>query len=127
MERHTLRVVGLGLRAAAELEGVQDLFRRLQVMPPLTLAVPAFRQTHPVVAGLEAAGFRLVPIPEAMLLGVSTPTRSPRILARFGTGSLAEACAIIAAGSGARLVEPRVISADGCVTAALAQSERHVP
>lgn len=122
-----MRVVGLGLRAAAELEGVQDLFRRLQVMPPLTLAVPAFRQTHPVVASLQAAGFRLVLIPEEMLLGVSTPTRSPRILARFGTGSLAEACAIIAAGPGARLVEPRVISADGCVTAALAQSERPVP
>ncbi len=122
-----MRAVGLGLRAAANLEGVQHLFRRLQVMPPLTLAVPAFRQAHPVVASLQAAGFRLVPIPEAMLLGVSTPTRSPRILARFGTGSLAEACALIAAGPGARLVQARVISADGCVTAALAQSERPVP
>ena len=122
-----MRAVGLGLRAAANLEGVQDLFLRMQVMPPLTLAVPAFRQTHPVVADLQAAGFKLVPIPEAMLLCVSTPTRSPRILARFGTGSLAEACAIIAAGPGARLVEPRVISADRCVTAALAQSERPDP
>lgn len=122
-----MRVVGLGLRAAATLEGVQDLFRRLQVMPPLTLAVPAFRQVHPVVAALQAAGFRLVPIPEAMLLGVITLTRSPLILARFGTGSLAEACALVAAGSGAQLVQPRVISADGCATAALAQSERLVP
>lgn len=122
-----MRVVGLGLRAAADLEGVQDLFRRLQVTTPLTLAAPAFRQTHPVVAGLQAAGFRLVPIPEAMLLGVSTPTRSPRILARFGTGSLAEACALVAAGPGARLVQARVISANGCVTAALAQSERPDP
>ena len=122
-----MRAVGLGFRAAANLEGVQDLFLRMQVMPPLTLAVPAFRQTHPVVADLQAAGFKLVPIPEAMLLCVSTPTRSPRILARFGTGSLAEACAIIAAGPGARLVEPRVISADRCVTAALAQSERPDP
>ena len=122
-----MRVVGLGLRAAATLEGVHELFRQLQVMSASTLAVPAFRQAHPLVAGLQAAGFRLVLIPEEMLLGVSTPTRSPRILARFGTGSLAEACAIIAAGPGARLVEPRVISADGCVTAALAQSERPVP
>ena len=122
-----MRVVGLGLRAAATLEGVHELFRQLQVMSASTLAVPAFRQAHPLVAGLQAAGFRLVLIPEEMLLGVSTPTRSPRILASFGTGSLAEACAIIAAGPGARLVEPRVSSADGCVTAALAQSERHVP
>lgn len=121
-----MMVVGLGLRAAATLEGVQDLFRWLQVMPPLTLAVPAFRQAHPLVAGLQAAGFGLVLIPEAKLLGVSTPTRSPRILARFGTGSLAEACALVVAGSGARIIQPRVISADGCVTAALAQSERPV-
>jgi cobalt-precorrin 5A hydrolase len=127
MERDTMRVVGLGLRAAASLEGVGALLRQLQISPPLTLALPAFRQAHPVVSRLQAAGFRIVPIPEAVLQGVSTPTRSPRILARFGTGSLAEACALVAAGPGARLVQPRVISADGCVTAALAQAERPDP
>ena len=122
-----MKAVGIGLRAGASLEGVQDLFQRLEVTPPMTLALPSFRQAHPVVPKLQASGFRILPIPEVLLQGVNTPTRSPRILARFGTGSLAEACALIAAGPRAHLVEPRVISADGYITAALAQSERPNP
>ncbi|MCP1313705.1 cobalamin biosynthesis protein, partial [Halomonas sp. 707D7] len=38
----------------------------------------------------------------------------------FGTGSVAEAAALLAAGHGARLVAPRLISNDRKATAALA-------
>jgi cobalt-precorrin 5A hydrolase len=117
-----MMALGLGLRATASLGGVQDLFHRLQVTPALALALPAFRQTHPVVRELQAAGFGITLIPETALRDVATTTRSPRILDRYGTGSLAEACALVAAGRGAQLLWPRVISADGSVTAALAQS-----
>ncbi|HZV10809.1 MAG TPA: precorrin methylase, partial [Novosphingobium sp.] len=44
-----------------------------------------------------------------------------RMIARFGTGSLAEALALVAAGPGARLIAPRHISTDGMATAAIAQ------
>ena len=56
-------------------------------------------------------------------------TRAPqsdRIKARFGTGSLAEAAALLAAGQnegdiGARLTVPRVQTENGMATAAIAE------
>lgn len=118
-----MRVVGLGLRAAATPASLEELFQRLQVSPDLPLAVPAFRESHPAVLDLRQRGRRIIPLPEAALGGVSTPTCSPRLLARYGTGSIAEACALVAAGPAARIILPRVVSADGRATAALAQSD----
>jgi cobalt-precorrin 5A hydrolase len=48
-------------------------------------------------------------------------TQSARVRERFGTGSVAEASALAAAGPGARLLGPRVISGDGLATAAIAE------
>ncbi|KAG1647805.1 Precorrin-4 C(11)-methyltransferase [Nymphon striatum] len=42
-----------------------------------------------------------------------TPTQSQRIQDKFGTGSLAEAAALAAAGPDAQLLAPRVVSGDG--------------
>ena len=91
-----MKIVGLGLSSAATPASLEELFQRLQVAPGLPLAVPAFRESHPAVLDLQQRGRRIIPVPEAALSGVSTPTRSPRLLARYGTGSLAEACAIVA-------------------------------
>lgn len=118
-----MTIVGLGLRAAATPESLEELFQRLQVTPDLPLAVPAFRESHPAVLDLRQQGRRIIPLPEAALNRVRTPTRSPLILARYGTGSIAEACALVAAGPAARIILPRVVSADGRATAALAQSD----
>lgn len=118
-----MKVVGLGLRASAGLASLEELLRRLNVTPNARLALPAFRQAHPLVRELQAHGFSISFISRAALNGVSTPTRSPRILARYGTGSIAEACALVAAGPAARLIHLRVVSADGGATAALAQSD----
>ena len=52
-------------------------------------------------------------------------THSPRVQALYGTGSVAEAAALAAAGPGARLLAPRAQSADGMATAAIA--ERTMP
>jgi cobalt-precorrin 5A hydrolase len=123
MERHAMRVVGLGLRAAATPASLEELFQRLHVTPDLPLAVPAFRESHPAVLELQQQGRTIIPVPEAALKGVATPTRSTRILSSHGTGSIAEACAIVAAGSDARIIVPRVVSTDGCATAAIAQSD----
>lgn len=75
--------------------------------------------------GLEALGKALdLPVlalePEA-LQGQPTLTRSERVEALFGTGSIAEATALAAAGPGARLRGPRTVSADGTATAAIAE------
>jgi len=54
-----------------------------------------------------------------------TLTQSARVASLYGTGSLAEAAALAAAGPGARLLGPRATSQDGKATAALA--ERSTP
>jgi cobalt-precorrin 5A hydrolase len=58
----------------------------------------------------------------AQVAGTVTPSQSPASLAAHGTGSVAEACALLAAGPGAVLLGPRVVSADGQATCALAQT-----
>lgn len=54
--------------------------------------------------------------------GTPTPTQSAASLKAYGTGSVAEACALLAAGPGAVLIASRIISRDGQATCALAQS-----
>jgi cobalt-precorrin 5A hydrolase len=76
----------------------------------------------PEVAALAAqAGLPLRLVAETALAGVDTPTRSARMLARYGTGSLAEAAALVAAGPGARITQPRVVAPDGSATLAIAE------
>ena len=52
---------------------------------------------------------------------IATPTRSAASLAARGTGSVAEAAALAAAGPGARLLVPRQISPDRMATCAIAE------
>lgn len=52
-----------------------------------------------------------------------TPTQSQASQDARQTGSVAEAAALAAAGPGARLIAPRVISSDGQATCALAERD----
>jgi cobalt-precorrin 5A hydrolase len=58
-----------------------------------------------------------------MLMGIETSTRSQRIEANYGVGSLAEAVALVAAGRNARLVSSRAVSQDRTATAAIAEGD----
>lgn len=66
-------------------------------------------------------GLPLVALPRDALRGVATPSQSDRIMAGFGTGSVAEACAILGAGHGARIICARHLSPIGQATCALAE------
>jgi cobalt-precorrin 5A hydrolase len=57
--------------------------------------------------------------------GVVTPSQSARVQALFGTGSLAEAAALVAAGPNARLLAAKTTSPCGRATCAIAISESH--
>lgn len=70
----------------------------------------------------DFAAARALPLLAVDVAGVVTPTKSPRVLALFGTGSLAEAAALSAAGPHARLLAPLTKSPCGRATAAIAQS-----
>jgi cobalt-precorrin 5A hydrolase len=59
----------------------------------------------------------------AMLVSIDTPTRSKLVAEKFGTGSVAEAAALAAAGPRARLIATRVVSQDRTATAAIAEGD----
>ena len=61
--------------------------------------------------------------PADMLAGIDTPTQSQLVVERFGTGSVAEATALAAAGPRARLIATRVVSQDRTATAAIAEGD----
>lgn len=71
----------------------------------------------------DFAAARALPLLAVDVAGVVTPTQSPRVQALFGTGSLAEAAAIAAAGPNARLIAGKTPSPCGRATCAIAVSE----
>ena len=69
------------------------------------------------------AAERDLPLYSVAVAGIETPTRSPRIEAMHGTGSVAEAAALVAAGTGARITVARITAPDGMATCAMAEVE----
>lgn len=57
------------------------------------------------------------------LADIATPTQSRRVAEKFGTGSVAEAAALAAAGPRARLIATRAVSQDRTATAAIAEGD----
>ncbi|MHA7876316.1 cobalamin biosynthesis protein [Roseivivax sp.] len=118
-------VAGFGFRAGASAASLADAFEkaggaaRAQVLATAEdkARAPAFAAFAREV-GLPARG-----VDSAALARQQTATQSPAARAARGTGSLAEAAALAAAGPGARLIGPRVISGDRMATCALAMGE----
>lgn len=113
-------VAGIGFRKAAPLASLHEVVARLSPAPQ-ALATLREKADQPQVRDLAAAlGLPLLAVDVA---GTDTPTESAAVRSRFGTGSLAEAAALVAAGRGARLIAARIVSQDGMATAALAEGE----
>ena len=115
-------VAGFGFRADATLASLQDaLASALYGQPQVTrLATP--RDKAPLVERLaEAMDLLLVAIDPDALCAAQTATKSAFSLKIRQTGSVAEACALAAAGPGARLLTPRHISHDRMATCAIAE------
>jgi cobalt-precorrin 5A hydrolase len=88
--------------------------------------------THLATVAAKAEGLEqlaeVLGLPVVAVLPEALPTQpvlthSERVDALFGTGSLAEAAALAAAGPGARLWGPRIASANGQATAAIAEAQ----
>ena len=137
-------VAGLGLRATARADHLQALWQQAcdwlvqqpdwpaGLVPTVTtLAVLAHKAGHPALQAWRAQlpwATRLLALPPVQLAGQPVPTQSARLLARYGTGSVAEALALAACGQyahdaqGVRLLLPRIIAVDGSATLAIACS-----
>jgi cobalt-precorrin 5A hydrolase len=122
MERDPMIVAGMGFRASADLTSLRDAFLAAGGARASVIATAEDKAQAPVLqAFAKACGLGILAIPLRDLETQTTPTQSPRVSARYGTGSLAEAAALSAAGPRARLLSRRVQSADGKATAALAE------
>lgn len=114
-------IAGIGLRASACLADLEALLA-LAPAPVAGLATLSAKAGHTALRELSGkTGLPLLPIARQAIAGIPTQTRSPDQIARFATGSLAEACALVAAGAGARLLGPRLICPNGRATIAFAE------
>ncbi len=116
-----MRVAGIGFRKQAPVAALRAALARTG-QPVQALATLERNRAAPQIVQLAAdLGLPVLPVSEAALAAQATLTRSPGQITRFGTGSLCEAAALAAAGPGARLIAPRVISPCGMATAAIAE------
>lgn len=120
-------VAGVGCRAGASACDVEAAIAAALDRAGLTLQAPAviataFAKAHEpgIAAAASACGATFVVVPQAEIKAASARvvTRSERVSALIGVPSIAEAAALAAAGSAARLLAPRI--AVGPVTCALA-------
>jgi cobalt-precorrin 5A hydrolase len=120
-------VVGVGFRAGCPAGEIVDLVRHAQAQTGYraeVLAAPVFKCGEPSLADAAATlALPLVPVDRAALDVVQGRclTRSAAALAAVGLASVAEACALAAAGPTGRLLSARVASARA--TCALASGD----
>jgi cobalt-precorrin 5A hydrolase len=110
------RIAGIGCRADAPLSALREVVAMVGRPDALATLEGRAQVVRPLAAAL---GLPLILIAPEVLRGIATPTQSPRILTRFGTGSVAEALAL-AAMPGSQISTARQQSTDGSATAALA-------
>lgn len=117
-------VAGFGFRATATADSLRSALAAAGTPRLDSLAAPEEKAGAPCLTELAAAmGLPVAVIPAATLAAVPTPTQSPRVRALHGTGSVAEAAALAAAGHGARLIMRRQMSADRLATCAIAEGD----
>ena len=119
-----VRIAGLGFRTAADVASLRDALAAAGGTDGVVALATAEAKAGSQALAMLAAelGLTVVAVTPAALAAVETPTRSERVMDRYGTGSLAEAAALAAAGPGARLLGPRAVSRDRMATAAIASA-----
>jgi len=115
-------VAGFGFRSGADIAALRAVLELARLGHPAIDALATLHDKTPDLAGLaQAMGLPLIGLEAAMIEGSSTHTHSPASIAARGTGSVAEAVALAAAGPGARLLGSRHISPDRTATCAIAE------
>jgi cobalt-precorrin 5A hydrolase len=125
MERDKMIIAGFGMRAEVTEASLQDALDQTGYVPDAIATVvdkvginafQAFARTQ----NLPIQAVSQVSLDQAQ---TQTQTQSQVSLSHRGTGSVAEAAALIAAGTGATLLSGRKISNDRLATCAIAITE----
>lgn len=112
-------VAGFGFSTRATLESLRGALAATGGRPQ---ALATLADKAPALAPLaEALDLPLIAVSGPL---PATETQSAASLSARGTGSVAEATALAAAGPGAYLLAPRAVSPDRLATCALAQGAR---
>ena len=118
-------VAGIGFRHATAADEILDLVGHALARQPFlleSLATAADRADEPVIRAVAATlGVPLIGVSAEALIAMDARvvTRSARITATRGVGSVAEAAALAGAGPGATLILPRIASAGATCALAL--------
>ncbi|WP_027571903.1 cobalamin biosynthesis protein [Bradyrhizobium sp. WSM1743] len=120
-----MKVAGLGFRRDVTLASLREAL--LAAGGPEGIAAVATVGDKADTAALKQlareCGVPIRAVPIEILAGIDTLTQSELVAQKFGTGSVAEAAALAAAGPGARLIATRVVSQDRTATAAIAEGD----
>ena len=121
-------VAGIGFSSNASAEEIADLLRRsLQdagIGAVEVVAVPSFKKDASILGGLPGLlglEFRLIEDADMAAVADRCLSHSPAAEAATGHASVAEACALAAAGRGGRLLGPRIASAHATCALAICQ------
>jgi cobalt-precorrin 5A hydrolase len=125
------QVIGLGFRDGATAQSIGEVLADAiakAAMPDVAtvLAVAEDKAMHPgLLAAAQAIRLSIETVAAEALRAADArvTTHSERVLRQRGVGSVCEAAALAVAGSDARLVVTRQVSADRNATAAVALSE----
>ncbi|MDI5936063.1 cobalamin biosynthesis protein [Halomonas kalidii] len=118
----SITVAGFGFRREARLASLIDALERLEAQHGSVDRLAATQTMWPQVQELgRTRGIAVIAVGDAALPTAVTLSHSRHSLRARGTGSVAEAVALLAAGLGAVLLGPRLISADRLATAAVAR------
>ncbi len=115
-------VAGFGFRGEATKASLMAALQATAIRDVDALATPADKADAPAFHALaEEMALPVLRIATLALKTAETITQSNHSLANRGTGSVAEACALAAAGPQAELVTHRMISPDRMATCAIAK------
>ncbi len=119
-----MRVAGIGFRDGVGMDSLRGVLAAVEAKGGAADALATLPEKADALRPLAAE--RGLPLHAVAVAGIETPTRSHRIEAMHGTGSVAEAAALVAAGAGARITVARITAPDGMATCAMAEVEgRH--
>lgn len=120
-----MKVAGLGFRQDVTLASLREALAAAGGADGLAAmaTISDKADAEPLKQLARECGVPIKAIPADVLASVDTPTQSRLVTERFGTGSVAEAAALAAAGPCARLIATRAVSQDRTATAAIAEGD----
>ncbi|MFY0617818.1 cobalamin biosynthesis protein [Shimia sp.] len=119
-----MKVAGFGFRQSATLDSLRNALAACDIADVVAIATPIDKVHNEAFASLAAdLSLPVITIEAEAMQAVKTATQSSKVLEKRQTGSVAEACALVAAGPNAILLKSRNVSDDRLATCAIAQGD----